>query len=155
MPEAYLNAFPVVGKQRKDIGELIVQSLVDTKNPTRKIVFIGGDLKRVMSGVKMNVDTGRNESIGVYSGGSIYINGELISEAVDTWKAVEALKLNASLATIVFHYKDLNEIQENGLGFDTIDKIFVTAQFAKDNQNVLDTLEGYKNLGLPLHIETL
>jgi cyanophycin synthetase len=155
MPEAYLNAFPVIGKQRKDIGELIVQSLVDTNNPTRKIVFLGGDLKNTMSAIKMNIETGGNESIGIYSDGSIYINSELISEGVETWKAVEALKLNASLSTIVFHYNDLKEIEENGLGFDTIDKIFVTTQFAKDNQNALDTLEGYKNLGLPVHIETL
>lgn len=154
MPEAYLNAFPTIGKQRKGIGEKIIQSLVDIERPTKKIVFLGGDLKKVKSIIKMTLQT-EEETVGLYSGGGIYVNEQILKENLETWKAIEALKLNASLSAIVLHYKDLKEVEENGLGFDSVDKVFITEDFNSSHPNVIETLEGYKNLGKTVHIETL
>jgi cyanophycin synthetase len=155
MPESYLNAFPVIGRQYEEIGRMIVENLVDTSKPTKKIVFLGGEIKKIMKIVGMRLDNRSAEAVGIYSGGSIYINGHEISANLPTWESVEALKLNAALSTIVLHYTDGKEIEENGLGFDVIDKVFVTKEFTEKNPDILERLEGYKNLGIPLHIETL
>jgi cyanophycin synthetase len=155
MPEAYLNSFPVIGKQYEDIGRLVVENLVDTKNPTKKIVFLGGDLKKVNAYIKTQLNTSADEKVGVYSAGSIYINGELITEKTEVWEAVEAIKLNASLSTIVLHYSDIEQIEDSGLGFDTIDKVLVTSEFNSKNPQVAETLEGYRNLGVPVYTEIL
>jgi hypothetical protein len=65
------------------------------------------------------------------------------------------LKLNASLSTIVLNYTDREEIEQNGLGFDVIDKVFVTKEFSDKSPDIIERIEGYRNLGIPIHIEIL
>jgi cyanophycin synthetase len=73
MPESYLNAFPVIGKQYEEIGQMVVENLLDRKNPTKKIVFLGGEIKKIAKTVEMHLDG--IGATGIYSSGSIYING--------------------------------------------------------------------------------
>ncbi len=153
MPEAFLNFFPVIGKQYPQAGETIVKGLVNTENPTKKLVFLGGELNKINSILKMQLETYKTEKIGTYSNGSTFINEVKIAANSPTAKAVEALKLNGSVTTIALHYETRKEIEENGLGFDSIDKIIIDSKFAQENEDIVSTLEGYQNLGIPYEIK--
>lgn len=120
MPEAYLNSFPVIGKQYPEIGEIIIDGLMKGKTPTQKVVFIGEYEKpfpELLLEMGVNLDV---EKTGGLSAGAIFIEGEEIENSLETWKAVESLKLNGLLSTIVLHYRDLKEVKKVGLGFDKI-----------------------------------
>lgn len=153
MPEAFLNFYPVIGKSHPEAGETFVRGLVNTENPTKKLVFLGGNLSKVQSLLKMQIDGFKTETIGLYSGGATYINDIEISSNHPTADSVEGLKLNGTLTTIVLHYQTREEIQENGLGFDQVDRIIIDEAFSKQNPDIISTLEGYKNLGMSYEIK--
>ena len=120
MPEAYMNSFPDIGKQYPEIGEIIIDGLMKGKTPTQKVVFIGEYEKpfpELLLEMGVNLDV---EKTGGLSAGAIFIEGEEIENGLETWKAVESLKLNGLLSTIVLHYRDLKEVKKVGLGFDRI-----------------------------------
>jgi cyanophycin synthetase len=121
MPEAFLNMFPTIGRQYPEVGEAIVSGLLEDIEPTKKIVVLGGSLDEIPELLKSNNIDPENEYVGVYSDSAMYINGELINSELEPWRAIEAIKLNASLSTIVLHYSTLSEIEELGTGFDSID----------------------------------
>ncbi len=155
MPEAYLNTFPVIGKQRPEIGKVLVESLVDISKPTKKIVVLGGKRESIDTILKLRLNNIEQERVGTYSENNIYINGEVLTQGIENWKALEALKLNASLTTIVFHYENSDEIKEIGLGFDNIDTLYISKEFAQKNEDILKILDGYKTLGILSTIETI
>jgi len=125
MPEGYLNMFPVLGSQRPQIATEFVKGLLgDLK--TKKIVIIGGDLQSVKKKIKK-----LGGKTGIYSGGTIYINNEILNENISTDKAVQALKINSYLDNIVLHYKNIQEVEEYGLGFDKIDIIYLPRKLRK------------------------
>jgi len=122
MPEAYLNLYPLIGKQRPEIAKKFVKGLLKNKNKTKKIVIIG-DIKQhpILKG-----------NTGVYYQNSIYINKELINQNVETHKAIESLKLNSFLDNIVLHHKNISEAKKHGLGFDLIDELHFNKEYKKD-----------------------
>lgn len=144
MPEAYLNAFPTYGKQYPEYGEWILNGLVKQTEKTKRIVVIGNGRGSINTTVKPHLNNPTSETIGMYSTNTIYINDQEIRTNIDTWRAIEALKLNASLSTIVLHYTDLSEVEDYGLGFDVIDKLFIH----KDIKIPMEKIEQYKKDGL-------
>lgn len=132
MPESYLNAFPVIGRQYPNIGHMVIKGLLDGKPKTKKMVFIGSDEKKIDTFIKLNTST--DEKVGMYRQGSIFINGDEITSQIETWRAVEALKLNASLSAIILCYNDFDEVEKNGIGFDHADTIGVDSQLEGDSR---------------------
>jgi D-alanine-D-alanine ligase-like ATP-grasp enzyme len=125
-PEAFLNVYPTSGKQYPEIGDMFIDELLNDKPHTNKLVVIGGTKEDAMKRARKHV----GERIGMYSQNATYINDELMSEDTINWQAIEALKINNSLNTIVFHYPDTSEIEEIGLGFDTIDHVYLLGKEA-------------------------
>jgi cyanophycin synthetase len=130
MPESYLNAFPVIGKQYPNIGKIVVNGLVGKKPRTNKYVYIGNSEDKFNTFISLNTSEG--EVYGVYRSGNIFINGELLNTNIQTWKAVEALKLNASLDTIILCYNSIEEVKNDGFGFDNIDLIVTEKELEND-----------------------
>jgi hypothetical protein len=128
MPEAYLNLFPVLGKERSYVAKDIVLGLLQDKEPVRKIVIIGGDLENLYHLLDPIFDN-KEEIVGIYSNNNLLINKEEINSNTTNWKTIEALKINALLTTIVLHYQSLEEVEEIGTGFDSIDSLYVAKEY--------------------------
>ncbi len=120
MPEAYLNTHPVIGKQYPDTGKKILAGLIDPEVHTNRVVLIGDISKTERESIiQRNLDApGR---IGTYCEGRIFVDGHEINSDIETESAVLSLKKNRSLDTIVLHYREFNEVEQNGLGFNEID----------------------------------
>ncbi|MCC7289662.1 hypothetical protein IT417_00180, partial [bacterium] len=99
--------------------------------------------------LKTRIDFG-NETIGICSTGTLYTNDYIINQPIELPEAFEALKLNAKLSTIL-HHLSAEEVANHGLGFERIDIAIVD----KDIVKTLETLEGYKNLGLISEIKAV
>ncbi|WKZ31426.1 MAG: hypothetical protein QY318_01485 [Candidatus Dojkabacteria bacterium] len=140
MPEAYLNTFPVIGKQYPETGQVIIKRLLEKMKPVTRIVAIGLGLPELFEKLENEGVIVDDAIVGTVSGGSIYIDSEIMHEDVETWEAVEALKLNALPSVLVLHYKDADEVEEVGLGFDKVDYLIA-------NDEVSEKLsgEGYKS----------
>lgn len=147
MPEAYLNSFPVIGQQHPNIGKIFLNGLIGTR--TKRIVYVGKDLSKAKTYLKTRIDFG-NETIGICSTGTLYTNDYIINQPIELPEAFEALKLNAKLSTIL-HHLSAEEVANHGLGFERIDIAIVD----KDIVKTLETLEGYKNLGLISEIKAV
>ncbi len=141
MPEAYLNTFPVIGKKYDNIGKIFLDGLI-SKDRTKRIVFVGKTLKEANAIIAAMLDN-TNETIGVYSERKIYIDDQLINNNIDIQSAFEALKINASLTTIV-HVLTESELKEFGSGFDRLDLTVINRDLAE----IVATFEGYRNLNL-------
>ena len=48
-----------------------------------------------------------------------------MSEGNTVWKAIEAIKLNALLESIILHYPNEQDIVELGFGFDIVDTVLI------------------------------
>jgi hypothetical protein len=143
MPEAYLNAFPTTGKQYPEYGDWMLDGLVKQKPQTKRIVIIGNGRGDINTLIKPHLDNLQSETVGMYSENTIYTNDQEIRTNIETWRAIEALKLNAILSTIVLHYPNLKEVHDYGLGFDVIDKLFVSKDIELPKE-----FENYKDQGL-------
>ncbi|MCK9368937.1 hypothetical protein M0R04_03150 [Candidatus Dojkabacteria bacterium] len=140
MPEAYLNAFPVIGKQYPNTGKIFLNSLIE-KERTKRIVYIGQDSKKVRTHIKGLIDT--DERIGLLSEGTIYINEEILTRNENIIESFEAMKLNNSLSSIVFHLSE-EDFEMYGTGFEYIDIAVVSDKVSKKTK---DIIQGYGNLG--------
>jgi len=148
MPEAYLNAFPVIGRQYPEIGDIYLERLLSDRKPCKRVVTVGKQMANwdvcmrelenhgVLDSSMGNEET-HNESkdkdtgsIGVYQEGSIYINGEEIKSGLTAHEAREALKINGSLGVIVFAYTNRDELEQVGSGFDEIDFVISEEEVA-------------------------
>jgi cyanophycin synthetase len=124
MPEIYLNAFPVIGKDYPDIGEKIIDGMIDPEVHTNTVIALGEfTTEELAEKTRTNIeDAGR---IGIYSKGAIYINGQKICKTTSIHNAVLGLKKNGSLGTIVINYENEKQVAENGFGFNEIDLAIV------------------------------
>lgn len=147
MPEAYLNTFPVIGKQYNNIGDVFLDELLG-KTKTKRVVYVGNTLKNVQSNLKMQFKI-TEERVGMYSDGKLYINDEIVNEKIDVISAFEALKINASLTTIV-HHLSTKELENFGTGFERLDLISID----KEEKELLGTYQGYENIGLIYKTDT-
>jgi cyanophycin synthetase len=153
MPESYLNFFPVIGKEQTEALDYYIQRLLKD-NHTQKIVVIGqceDDIPTLLRNKRIIKD---DSNIGLYKGGKIVINNCEFGRDITTWKAVEALKINALLNTIILQYRDIEEVNEHGLGFDRIDCLFLTKKI-KEDRKALKVFKKYKRKGYINKIKTI
>ncbi|HAM37115.1 MAG: Cyanophycin synthetase [candidate division WS6 bacterium GW2011_GWC2_36_7] len=139
MPEAYLNVYPVIGEAREEVYEKYVKALVKGNN-TKQIVIVGNsteDLptllrKRSLFGSYLKQDA----VIGEYKDEEIIINGLDINKGLEKWKAIEGLKVNASLDAMIIHHRNVEDVKETGLGFNRIDLLMVEKKYFEDREFV-------------------
>lgn len=137
MPEAYLNFFPVLGEEREYVVETFVKKLLK-ENQTKKIVAIGNTLPDILTLLSEKSLWGsyfsKKDVIGEYKDGYMRINGLEINDGLEKWKAVEALKVNASLDGIIIHHRDWEAVKSDGLGFNNIDLLIVSKEEAEKDE---------------------
>jgi cyanophycin synthetase len=144
MPEIYLNAYPVIGNDHPEIGEKILDGIIDPDVHTNTVVALG-DFKpaELIELTRENLgDAGR---IGLYCNGDIYIDDQCVSRGRDLHNAILGLKKNASLDTILINYANEAEIAENGFGFNKIDLAITDKSASKKLTERLQELKA-KNL---------
>lgn len=151
MPESYLNAFPVIGDQYPDIGKVVINGLIGKKKRTNKYVYIGSS--EVLFNTFLKLNTNANETYGVYRSNNILINSQIINSNVQDWKAIESLKLNASLETIILNYKSIDEVEQTGLGFDNIDLLVIEKDLEKDER--FNKVQALTSSGVVNRVETI
>ena len=145
MPESYLNFFPIIGEEQTEaLNYYITQLLKD--NNTQKIVSIGKTTVDIPTLLKHKHLIKDNENIGVYRNNKILINNSEFNDNIETYKAIEALKINALLDSIILEYRDMDEVKEHGLGFDRIDLLLLTKDVTKDKKHI-KILKKYKRKG--------
>ncbi len=130
MPEAYLNMFPVLGPQRPEIAQEFIDGLLRDLN-IKKIVIIGGDLEDTKKKIKK-----LKGNTGIYSSNTVYINDEMINQNIPTHEAIQALKINSYLDNIVLHYKNIQEVEKYGFGFDQIDILYISQKHKKALEHI-------------------
>jgi len=149
-PEAYLNLYPVIGKQRENVADTHIQKLLKD-NKTKKVVVIGQFAKDIPTLLKEGSIFGpyleEGEIIGEYKEGSILINSLRINNDLDKEKAIQSLKVNALLDTIMIHHRDWADAESTGLGFDKIDMVVVRKNLSQVKTH-MRTLKKYKRKGL-------
>jgi cyanophycin synthetase len=124
MPEIYLNAFPVIGKSYPDIGEKILDGMIDPDRHTNRIVALGEfSPEELLQIARENLEN--TETIGIYSENALFVNGEKLNDKINIHNGVLGLKKNGALDTIVLNYKNQTEVANNGLGFNLIDLVVI------------------------------
>jgi cyanophycin synthetase len=142
MPESYLNFYPVIGQERTKALDYYIEKLL-SENSTQRIVVIGQTKDDIPTLLRNRRVIDKESNIGFYKNGKIIINNCEFNENIETWKAVEALKVNALLDTIILQYRDLDEVREHGLGFDRIDTLFLTRK-VRNSKKAMKTFRKYR-----------
>ncbi|MCD4756058.1 hypothetical protein K8R20_00335 [bacterium] len=153
MPESYLNFFPVIGDIQTEALTYYVQTLLKD-NHTKRYVIIGQSTNDIPTLLRKMKHIDEQDNVGVYRDNKILINNCEFSDNIETWKAIEALKINAALDTIILQYRDLDEVREHGLGFDQIDTLFITKEI-KSNKKEMKIFKKYKRKGYIKLIKTI
>lgn len=150
MPEAYLNVYPVIGEPREYVYEKFVKTLLEG-NKTKQIVVIGHSTEDIPTLLRKRSLFGsyikQDAVVGEYKDGEILINGLEINKGLEKWKAIEGLKVNASLDAMIIHHRNLEDVNETGLGFNRIDLLMVESKYLQD-RNFRKTIRRYKMRGL-------
>lgn len=137
MPEAYLNVYPVIGKPREDVYVKYVKSLVEGNN-TKQIVIVGNSTEDIPTLLRKKSLFGsylkQDAVIGEYKDGEIRINGLDINKGLEKWKAIEGLKVNASLDAMIIHHRNVEDVRETGLGFNKIDLLMIESKYLEDRE---------------------
>ena len=149
-PEAYLNLYPVMGKQREEVAQTHIKKLL-VENSTKKIVVVGQFSKDIPTLLKegsflKQSYLDESDVVGEYKEGSIFINSLKINDGLDKEKAIQSLKVNASLDVVMIHHRDWNDVKETGLGFDNIDMLVVKNSLTKNNEE-MKIVKKYKRKG--------
>ncbi len=137
MPEAYLNVYPVIGKTREDVYEKYIKSLI-AGNKTKQIVVVGHSDEDIPTLLRKRSILGSyindKDVVGEYKDGEIIINGLDINKGLEKWKAIEGLKVNASLDAMIIHHRNIEDVKETGLGFNRIDLLMVESKYLEDRE---------------------
>jgi hypothetical protein len=148
-PEAYLNLYPVIGKQREEVADTHIKKLLKN-NKTKKVVVVGQFSKDIPTLLKENpllkpyLD--ENDTVGEYKETSIFINSLRINSDLEKEKAIESLKVNASLDVVMIHHRSWEEVRETGLGFDNIDMLVIEDRLT-NNKDAMKAVKRYKRKG--------
>jgi cyanophycin synthetase len=149
-PEAYLNLYPVIGKQREYVADTHIRKLLKENN-TKKIVVIGQFAKDIPTLLKENTlfksYLKEEDVVGEYKEESILINSLRINSNLEKEKAIQSLKTNALLDVVMVHHRDWADAESTGLGFDEIDMVVVKKDLSK-NKTHMKILKKYKRKGL-------
>jgi len=150
MPEGYLNVYPVIGKPREDVYVKYVKSLLEGNN-TKQIVIVGNSTEDVPTLLRKKSLFGsylrQDAVIGEYKDGEIRINGLDINKGLEKWKAIEGLKVNASLDAMIIHHRNVDDVRETGLGFNKIDLLMIESKYLEDRE-FKKAIRRYKMKGL-------
>lgn len=153
MPESYLNFYPVLGKQRGYVADTYLSTLL-SENKCKKFVVVGQHKDDLPTLLRRKWIIKKEYTVGEIIEDRYYINGIQINEDLEKWKAVEAIKCNASLDVIILHYRDWNDVEENGLGFDHIDTLFITKEMF-NNKEYIKKVKKYKKMKLINNIKKI
>ena len=146
MPESYLNFYPVLGKQRGYVADTYLSTLL-AENKCKKFVVVGQSRDDLPTLLRRRWMLKKEDTVGEIIEDRYYINGIQINEDLERWKAVEAIKCNASLDVIILHYRDWSDVEENGLGFDYIDTLFITKEMF-NNKECIKKIKKYRKMKL-------
>jgi len=150
MPEAYLNTYPVIGQSREYVFEKYIKALLEGNN-TKQIVLVGNSTEDVPTLLRKKSFFGSylksTDVVGEYKDGEIRINGLDINKGLEKWKAVEGLKVNASLDAMIIHHRNVEDVKETGLGFNRIDLLMVESKYLEDRE-FKKAIRRYKIKGL-------
>ena len=157
MPESYLNFFPVIGDTREDALEFFLKRLLKD-NKTKQIVVVGHSEKDIPTLLKEKTlfksYLNEEDNVGEYKNLEILINGLSINKDLEKLKAIESLKLNAFLDTIIIHHRDWEDVKETGLGFDRIDMLIINKEL-KEQSEYYKIIKKYKRKGLVDNIKII
>lgn len=153
MPESYLNFYPVIGQEQTEALDYYIEHLLEGCK-TKKIVVIGQTKNDIPTLLRNRKIIKEDEDVGLYKENRIIINNCEFSSNIETWRAVEALKVNAILDTIILQYRDLEEVKDHGLGFDRIDYLFITKDI-KRNKESMRIFKKYRRKGYINKIKTV
>lgn len=144
MPEAYLNAFPVIGKPYPEIGKKILGGIIDPSKHTNTVVVVG-DMpeETVQSQIKSQFPTSAH--IGTLKQNTIYLDGNPINTIASQELALCSLKKNRLLDTIVVHHANTDEVGAVGFGFDKIDLLLMSESLYPQ---IAEAIERHSNAGL-------
>ena len=142
MPEAYLNLFPVLGKQREYVADTYVESLL-SENSCKRFVVVGQSKDDLPTLLRRRFVIKKEHNVGEIVDDRYYINGILINSGKEKWQSIQAIKRNSLLDVIILHYTSWSEVQEYGLGFDYIDTLYITKD-QSIKKEYMKTLKGYK-----------
>ena len=149
MPEAYLNLYPVIGKQREYVIDTYVENLLKENN-SKKIVVVGQFNKDIPTLLRQKTLFGSylkdTDYIGEFREGDLFINSLKINSGLDKEKTVESLKVNALFDTIIIHHRDWEDVADTGLGFDRIDLVILSKEVSL-NKEYMHLLRKYKRKG--------
>lgn len=150
MPEAYLNVYPVIGQPREYVYEKFVKTLLEG-NKTKQIVVVGHSTEDIPTLLRKRSLFGsyikQTDVVGEYKDGRILINGLEINKGLEKWKAIEGLKVNASIDAMIIHHRNIEDVEETGFGFNHIDLLIVENKYLQD-RNFRKTIRRYKMRGL-------
>ena len=142
MPEMYLNLYPVLGTKREYIANIYADELLK-ENSCKKYVVIGQSTNDLPTLLRKKGEIKSNEYIGEIIDDKYLINGLEISSNLENWKAIESIKCNALLDVIIINHRNWKEVEENGLGVEYIDTLFITKELSSNKQN-MKILKQYK-----------
>jgi cyanophycin synthetase len=156
-PEAYLNLYPVIGKQREEVADTHIKKLLKD-NKTKKIVVVGQFSKDIPTLLKekplLKPYLDENDTIGEYKEKSIFINSLRINSDLEKEKAIQSLKVNASLDVVMIHHRSWEDVRETGLGFDNIDMLIIADRLT-NNKDAMKVVKRYKRKGYIDKIKTI
>jgi cyanophycin synthetase len=132
MPETYLNSNPVIGKQYPEIGDIVLDGLMDADIRTNKVIVIG---KMNWEEIKRNMEEKLDHPgrCGRFYKNDIYINEHKINQGIPVKKAILSMKRNKSLETIILQHTSPEAIKEYGFGFNSIDLLIYKENELKDS----------------------
>jgi len=146
MPEAYLNLFPVLGKERGYIAETFIDGLLK-ENICNKLVVVGQSINDIPTTLRKWWKKEKDSNIGEIIEDRYYVNGIQINDELERWHAFEAIKCNALLDTIILHHRDWNSVKEDGLGFDHINTLYITKEMTKEKE-YMKLMKKYRGMKL-------
>ncbi len=150
MPEAYLNFYPVIGENRGYVADTYIEKLLKG-NITKKIVVLGQFTKDIPTLLRQRSlfksYLSEEDTVGEYKEGDLLINSLKINDELDKEKAIESLKINASLDAIIIHHRNWQEVEDSGLGFDRIDMLVISQELSKERE-YFSIVRKYKRKGL-------
>ncbi len=148
MPETYLNAFPVIGKEYPDIGEKIIKGVLKDCEPINKVVVVGGNIEKVNKYLENSGYYKDGNYTGLLFNNEIFVNKEKVSSEIDSKiHAFQAIKSNALLSNIVIHFNDFSDVEKYGFGFDNYNLLV----WLKDESQEISSI----NNNIPEYIKEL
>ncbi len=144
MPEAYLNFYPVKGNAYDHVATTYIKKLLKGNPSVRKVVVLNTsdlDGEEVTKLVRKRCGHTPDKKLGLYKNNKIFINGNMLNKNLDTWKAIESLKINGSLEVIALAYDKIEEVEEYGLGFDKINTLIIRGKLSEKYKRLINKYE--------------